>query len=286
MPGPRPSERLLLRAAHSPLWGGPSFYRNLLRRRRVHYAARGSSKSPLWAWETKSGAKKLAAQADVLVPRTIYHIERPEELANLDLPERFVVKPDWGVASRGVMVLERVHDGFHELLTDRHISSEEFGEAVANRLQGQRESATGLIVEESLSVRRRLPFDWKVYTFYGHVTLTLQIERGTSRPRLKFYDQDWSDIGRIRFGQDIYPQLPLPRHPDRLRLAAEQVSLTLPTAFLRVDLYETEDNVLLGEVACRPGGKQIFRKGLDAAMGLEWEAAETRIIQAGHGLIP
>ncbi len=89
--------------------------------------------------------------------------------------------------------------------------------------------------------------------------------------------------------------IPVPaRLPEMVRIAAH-LSRAVGLPFCRVDLFDTDDGVVLGEVTRTPGGNERYLPEHDAAMGLAWERAAFRLdldLLAGrppgvlHGPVP
>lgn len=145
-----------------------------------------------------------------------------------------------------------------------------------------------------------LPDDVKVYTFYGHVGHVL-LRRPTEHGRIatmnyRYVAEDGTDLGpNIAPRQRINPSIPLPANFERITAIARHLSSAVPLPFIRVDVYDTVDGPVLGELTRTPGGRQFYREDHDALLGSLWDEARIRVevdIQAGrppftlHGLVP
>ena len=103
--------------------------------------------------------------------------------------------------------------------------------------------------------------DYKMYCFHGEPKLTVVCSNRFSKTgtRMNFYDIDWNPMG-IHFGH--YPPLPteFPK-PDtygEMQQVAMELSKRCP--FLRVDFYEINGHLFIGELTFFPGaGFERFR---------------------------
>jgi hypothetical protein len=266
----------------------PSFHRLLLARRRAYRNAlelTESGSGPVWAWETKTGGKALAATAGVASPRTLV---APGPLSVLDfsgLPQGFVIKPDWGTNARGVFVLTRnMHQAF-EHLSGVNLKWADVSEHVATIARDQGIKSDRFLVEEMLCQPGESPIDWKFYCFYGIVGLIMQIRRGTEGKEYMFYDSQWSPLRRIRPSVPITANLPAPFDPEGLLTAASDLSQCLATPFVRVDLYEFDKKVYFGEFTISPGGTQLFSGAVDRSLGEHWDRAAARLAVSNNPIV-
>jgi hypothetical protein len=207
------------------------------------------------------------------LPRTYGILDDPERLADLELPDRYVVKPTHG--SGAAIVVSPTAPPQARLPTDvgswqySHVRAE-----VADRpqliglatgwlaqLYGQgpnREWVYGqvprrLIVEEFLeSAGGAVPDDLKFFVFHGHCGF-IQVDSGRFGRRTQdFFDVRWR-------------HLPLSGGPPRARVKpappprlSEMISLAerlaIDTDFVRVDLYDIDDRIVFGELTSFPAG--------------------------------
>lgn len=230
----------------------------------------------LWEWETKLGVRDVAAHIGVRTPRILLGPMNSSELDFSSLPHHFCIKSDLGSSKKGVFVLSRQGKGWRDLLRGgRFVTQEQV------LLEIQELGSRGVIdpdrvfVEEALlRDGRALAFDWKVYAFQGQAGLVWQISRTPERRLSKYYDENWQDLGQVRWSKPATPSLPIPGLSTELLEAARKASLAVPVPFVRVDLYEHEGSVYLGELTPMPGSAQRFRHDVDFALGLAWEAAD------------
>jgi hypothetical protein len=278
--------RRLTRPVHKP-----SFYTALDRRteawkRLVALHGTGSELYPEFA---KLSLRGLAEAAGVAMPELLDGPVSTEELDFDRYGDSFVIKPNWGAASRGVMVLRRVGDDRYENLMDRSIltSSDVRARLAADVGASGRGSSEELVVEASVAVGGERPQEWKLFAFYGEIGLVQQNDRSHEVVHTKMYSGTWEDAGRIRTDRVLSSVLAPPADPQALIDAAVKISRQVPTGFMRVDLFESPGGgVVLGEVCLIPGGDLYFRKGLDRRLGQMWDEANVRLLEERRPLIP
>lgn len=276
-------KRTIKRIVERPSRASPSFYNRVQQRRRVHWKAREhyGHKAALWDWETKVGARGLAQRAGVAVTDLLQGPCDVEEINLEVLPDRFVIKPNWGAGGQGVQVLSRNGDGsrYFDAASRTFLTARE---VLDKSVRGGRSETSSVIVESSVAEDDTLPYDWKVFTFFGEAHLVLQVARGAGAPRHRYLSRSWKDLGSIRIRERADQTMSGPSMPDQIIAAAESVSKILPTPFVRVDVYEHAGRVVFGEVAARPGGSQHYCRRIDRLLGQAWEDAEVRLILAGE----
>ncbi|MFZ4721379.1 MAG: ATP-grasp fold amidoligase family protein [Ilumatobacteraceae bacterium] len=260
--------------------------------RRMQQAKAFGSRLAILAHDRKDDGYRLAEAAGV--PYPIIHA-RPAKIDDLDwaaMPDRIVVKPLRGAASRGVFLLERrgAHQWYDhlggELLTEDEVVRR-VGELVAANTIGR-----PMIVEELLAPHPDIageivvPDDLKVFTFYDHPAVIMQRRcfgtHDMTKYRFRFWDGGWNDLGPVKYANRIDPQMPPPTLRDEVLDAASRIGRTMGAPFARIDVYETARGVVFGEITPHPGPLAGWREDLDRLLGYEWEIAETRLAADGR----
>ncbi|WP_298804297.1 ATP-grasp fold amidoligase family protein [uncultured Pseudokineococcus sp.] len=239
-------------------------------------------RDPVFDVNDKKDSQRWAQQLGLRTAEVLAAGRTASTVPWCDLPERFVVKPDKGVASKGVFLLERTAEGFRDLRRGTATTAEE----VTEELLGL--AAAGTVSEEVLveSMVRDpqtpgwAPIDWKVLAFYGRVGLITAIRTPPGAPRAcRWFDASWQDLGLAVHGPTKRDaSIPTPRHAEAMLRAASLVSACVPTPFLRVDLYEDEAGPVFGEITPQPGGPLAFRRGVDRWLGEMHVEAQGRLM--------
>jgi hypothetical protein len=190
-----------------------------------------------------------------------------------------VIKPRQAHSSRGVLSLKRIDAITFSCLQQRrtmrlveileHLYAEMREHQFPNHWQ----------LEELLlppSGLLRPVDDFKFYTFRGRTGLVLQVARSQQGQRYRWYDRDWYPVDTGKYDGALDPTLLPPRDPGALLAVAERVSASLPVPFCRIDLYETHQGVVLGELTAVPGTYHAFGEQADAYLGAMFELADVR----------
>ena len=198
---------------------------------------------------------------DVL-PRLLRVGERPSDIADLVGP--FALKANHGsgwivlVPEERALTEEELQLAGAWLRTNYGRTRREFGYEHARPL---------LLVEELLSDPP--PLDYKFFCFGGEPEAVLVCFDRMSGLRRTFVDLDWQVLGGM---VDPPPPgiPPVPAHLGEMVDIAR--TLAAGTGFLRVDLYDLEDRVVVGELTPYPlAGHQRFNpQSLDADLGRLW----------------
>lgn len=203
------------------------------------------------------------------------------------LPKRFVAKSRWGCSSRRVKLLERVGEDFLDIRGDGVLtraalcewldSTDGLGDPLIDRASFASERP-GFWFEELLAP---LPHDWKVYCFHGEVGLITAIDR--ERECYAVYDPQFQLITGV-LGSHIYAEgtIAPPLHPALVLDAARALSAALKHPHAAIDLYDTDDGVVFGEVTAIPGVGYSMLEPYDTLLGQLWEDAEVRLLAEGH----
>lgn len=238
---------------------------------------------------SKTRGRKLAESVDIATPRLLAGPVSPADLRLDDYGDAFVIKPDWGTSTRGVLVLEKTgKDKYFELINGVSLNGKMVqGEAERRMSRTGRGRSDQLIVEESVADGTARPDEWKIFSFYGEIGIVQQINRNGDRPTMHWYDNNGEDLGKVRTDVKHSPSLKRPTNFSGLVEAAKTLSLALPTGFVRVDLFErATGQILFGELCLIPGGDIFFRKGWDRRLGKMWDEANTRLLSERKPLIP
>ena len=237
--------------------------------------------------------------ADLIGVRTPHVLFRGtlQEMADLDLPDEFVLKPSFASTSIGVFILRKVHNRAFTNLIDQSvvlwddlISS---CEAVADRYSFDVGSAVFIIEEVLRDVDGTTPpQDIRFYAFQGAIGMILKEDHmsgGTTKAMyfdgnfLPFSDvfACYSVADNVKHLEEIV-EAKTPANWRELLAVASRVSVAVPTAFSRVDLYNTSNGVVLGEVTFFPGtfyyrDRKLMSQSEADRLGRLWDEAEQRL---------
>lgn len=95
-----------------------------------------------------------------------------------------------------------------------------------------------------------LPNDYKIYCFNGKAKVILVCSEREKKLKLKIYDLNWKELDYITDEFKTKKEFEKPKHLKEMIKAAEILSKQFP--FVRVDFYDLEDKILLGELTYTP----------------------------------
>jgi hypothetical protein len=222
-----------------------------------------------------------AATGLVRVPRTYWVGSDVSELADLDLPERWVLKPNHRT---GLVHLGKGRPDVADL-ADR---TRGWTEGQHWRVTGEwayRSARPCLLVEEFIGEPGQIPKDFKVFVYDG-VPRLVEVHTGRfTDHRGHPYTADWEPLAEAPDGGIPRPE----KLPEMLQAAA---ALAQGFDMLRVDFYEEDGELWFGELTPYPGSGLLDRiEPYDELMGAWWtlprlpgpfERARTRLARAGR----
>ena len=257
----------------------PSFRRYLYAERRIAgMMPRRGDRGQVVTRKLKSYA--FAQSHGVAIPRVFDVWDRLEDIEWDDLPAAVVLKSNGGSSAQGVVPLRRDGDRWRIVTREDVLAPAEIVERLRTR-QDQGRIRRPFFAEELLSGvdDDSLPVDVKVYAFYGEVGLVLlrSVSAHGVEQRFRVILPDGTDHGRA-CPEDVYDAtIPIPTNFTEVVRAAERLSLGVPLAFVRVDLYDIGGRIVFGEFTPRPGGTEDYGPELDAQLGRLCERAQSRL---------
>ncbi len=262
----------------------PSFnYKNLEARRERRLMRELGCQDPAFEVNAKDDMHAWAVRLGLRTPQLVAVHDDVRHLNWGALPDRFVLKPTRGTVSTGVYLLVRDGDGWRDLLSRRVLCAADIGREIAELVELERISASFLVEElvEDPRFPGEQPVDYKVWTFFGRVGLIEakfhgSDQRGRPATTWRHFDACWNDLGNL-FNEEYNDSVPTPLHAPELLDLARRASAAIPRPFLRVDLLDSAEGPVLGEITPEPGGDMSLPPRLDHVLGRYWEDAEARL---------
>ena len=200
-------------------------------------------------------------------------------LADVDLPERWVLKPNHGTM--------RVHlgTGRPDVADLRRITTGWLDEPLfRSRGEWVYSQARRLLLVEEFLGDGAPPADHKFLVFGGRVEL-VQVDTGRfGDHRRRLYTRDWTPVDVVE-AVTPGPVTPPPATlPEMLELAE---ALGSAFDFVRVDLYDVGGEVWFGELTPYPGGGlDPFDPALDDRLGALWRLPPRSAVRGRSGFRP
>ncbi|GAA4686003.1 hypothetical protein GCM10023198_00140 [Promicromonospora umidemergens] len=255
-----------------------------------HAAHEHPDRSPRSRVSDKLFSKALADSLGVRVPAELQVWPDLDRIELGSLPDEFVIKSVGGASSRGVFPLRRVAGEYRLISTGDVTTLDE----IRTRIRAYMEQDTArpsydrirppFYAEEfvqDLSDSSEIPVDVKVYTFYGRVgqVLLRRVARHGERSGVgyRYLGADGNDLGDVSTGRESDPTIPVPDRFEETIATAERISRATGLAFVRVDLYQTRNGVVFGELTPCPGEPQHYTDDHDLLLGRFWQEAQLRL---------
>ena len=183
---------------------------------------------------------------------TLYGVWKDaDEIQDEDLPAQFVLKCNHGCGYNRICTDKTSFD----LPAARRLLSKWLREDYwkLNAEMQYRGISPRIVCEKYLGSGEQMPYDYKIYCFNGKPAYILACEeRETGRPKFYFFDTAWNFCPITRDGRNAPEGFSLakPKCLDRMLECAAKLSSPFP--FVRVDLYEVDEEVVFGEMTFTP----------------------------------
>ena len=228
-----------------PITQASSMFQQFVRRRRMKQLGDVPDR---WLVKSKKEGEEFAQMVDVLCPKSQYNIPFDQIPHMTDI----VVKPMASAGSKGVFMV-RALDDILSLEDHTKLNSwDEMREQVQTMLKNKRISEDAFVYQQciySSNTTKEPAHDLKFYTFYGEVGAVLEIAR---YPEKAFWW--WTPDGQPIEIEAVNPASMKPEGftPEMLQTAID-LSLKIPSPFMRLDFMRNEDKLYLSEFCSSPG---------------------------------
>lgn len=244
----------------------------------------------------KSKVREIGKLMGVRTPET-YYTGPFSGIPWDELPNEFVLKPSFASTSIGIFLLAQDGAEYRDVITNEIVTKNQIAEKSAEisaRYFNGDSSKGNFIVEELLkdfdgSVP---PKDVRVYAFFGEIGM-IHYDDHLSGPvqTASYFDGDFQPFPDVEDRYSVAKgvekihkivQQPRPQSADLILDVAKRISLAIPCAFFRIDLYDTPKGIYLGELTFTPGTfyyknvKLILDKE-NKRLGRIWDAAQQRL---------
>ena len=177
--------------------------------------------------------------------------ETPEQIDWEQLPEKFILKCNHGCGYNSICTDKAKMDTADCKKKLKKWLSRDFWR-FASELQYRK--IPKRIICEKLLCEGSAPVDYKFYCFHGEPVCVLACcEREKGWPKFYFFDCDWNFMPITKDGKKEAEDFTLPKPTQFSRMVEYARKLSRPFPFVRVDLYEAEEEVVFGELTFTPG---------------------------------
>jgi hypothetical protein len=221
----------------------------------------------------KWNAREFATRHGCRVPALYWHGRAPWKIPFESLAPRYVVRPCWGEARRGVHV---VADG-RELLRGEPASAPEVRGRLVREMKWVR--LDRFLVEELIPREghgeARLPLEYKCYVFGARVGVIEVIDRPGvgAKARWRHYTPPWNPApGSLSTFIGAADDRPAPPFLEAMLDAASRIGREVGT-HLRVDFFSAADGFVFDEFATTPvlADRRYITPLGDEVLGRIWQ---------------
>jgi hypothetical protein len=181
-------------------------------------------------------------------------VDRPEDIATVALPNRFIMKPNH-LSGRVKVVKDLLAIDRAELQT---LASSWFRQNLGFERGewGYRDIPRRIMFEELLEDDGRPPTDYRFHCFNGEPRyLSVTVDQIGPDPTSTTYDADFRLLNvRHTRSPNRYVAFQKERPPNYLEMLEIARKLSAGTDFVRVDLYNLGGRIVFGELTNYPGG--------------------------------
>jgi TupA-like ATPgrasp len=224
-----------------------------LRERLAHRFESPDCPELIHRFSSKSFTKSYCLARGLPTPKTLLLTSSLKQIKAFDFPDRFVIKP---VKDSGVCNF--LYDKGVDLLSRRALSMAEILESIEE--YKRRKPGAEFIIEEALRQKdaadqRVTPLDYKLHVFGGKVRIIHVDDRNVFDSRDQLYRQqgwysaDWRPAPfRMRIAEEEAIDFRKPEQLSEMMRIAESIGAEARD-YIRVDLYDTGNGVVVGELA-------------------------------------
>jgi hypothetical protein len=198
--------------------------------------------------------------------------ENPDEIPFDDLPSKFVIKTNHGchyniiVKDKAELDQAKTKRQLKKWLNENFCENSSFGIAWAYK-----NIRPSIIIESFINTNGNVPWDYKVFCFSGRAAfIQINIDRFGDDYE-KFFDRAFTPLDLICHGKKTYPkQIVPPDNSNEMLSVAESIAESFD--FIRVDLYNANGKVYIGELTCYSGAGRVafFPKKYNFLFGEKW----------------
>ncbi|MFG6668734.1 ATP-grasp fold amidoligase family protein [Halomonas sp. HNIBRBA4712] len=208
----------------------------------------------------KKNMHRFAVDLGLMTPTVLASFDDLEQLLELDLPPRFVAKPDGYGASTGVFVISHGYNLLTGMKATVHDIHDEW-----LKLKQQNPRCSFIVeefIEDEFSTSEiehdYIPLDYKVYVFGGIPVLVLVVDRNYPYYGLAQYSVDWHKLNLpIEKNYPLLNGVKKPKNLEAIIEAARCVGEKLGT-FCRIDFFSSQAGPVFGEITLLPANGKNF----------------------------
>jgi len=221
-------------------------------------------------YEVRSYVKEALGEEkakEILIP-LLYVTNKPETIPFNELPIPFIIKPNHS-SGKYIIIKDKKYDKEEIIRTCRKWLKTSYG---LEKLEWAYQPIKRKIVIEKLLLDEedKIPQDYKLHMFHGKCKLVKVVFDRMTELSLSYFDPNWHFIPNKDSNEITEPKMEKPKNYEVMLKIAQALSASFD--FVRVDLYNLDGKVYLGELTHYPtsGTRNFDPKCLDFELGKHW----------------
>lgn len=170
------------------------------------------------------------------------------------LPEEYVIKSNWGGDSSQVLLIKKGNnlskDSIKKIANQWLLPMSNLYGYAFN--WGYKNIKPKLLIEELLKPKDNIILDYKFLCFGGEPKCAFVVYDRRTNMSLDFFDMDWKKLPFTRKYKNSNKPAQKPVNFEKMKEVARILSKPFP--FVRVDFYEINGKLYVGELTFTPGG--------------------------------
>lgn len=173
----------------------------------------------------------------------------PDEINWEDLPDKFVLKSTYG-SGRNIICTDK--NKLDKKKTKKTLKKWLSPKILNTTAQMHYSQKTNIIICEKYieTPDGKPPTDYKFYCFNGEPKIILAIEDRDNNEKKMFYDLNWNPLRQ--YCNPRYANVDIKKPPQLKKMIEYAYKLSEDFPFVRVDLYNVDNQVLFGELTFTP----------------------------------
>lgn len=216
---------------------------------------------PTFILDNKLVGYNFASRCGFKVPKIL---QAGVSIEEIKFVRNSVIKPMYEHSSKGVFVSYDTDNIVYLNKNIRYSTANDAKNHARKMLADQLVKRDLWMVEELLTEAGDLAKDIKFYCFYGKTGLVLQTERVPAIQRC-WYDSDLNYVDVGKYSNSLYKGNR--DGIEKLQKIAEELSLQVPSPFVRIDFLVCNDEYYIGEFTPSPSGYRKFSNEWDTNLG-------------------
>lgn len=158
-----------------------------------------------------------------------------------------VLKPTDGAAAVGVYLLEPKQNSLYDRKKGRVYSFESLKQSMKKVMRDYKHWSGQWLIEDSLRLHAPL-YEYKMYMFHNKLELVMANLKQDGKQVKHWFDPNWKTAEVKRINNAINKEIPPPRDKQGITELAEKVSSLLELDFSRIDIFENDNGLFVGEI--------------------------------------